>query len=101
MKDAANTPTRSGKSEDGNSIAKSKSEPNKTSSAVITTTNNNTKKQNKTEKKVKGKKQAKIPDHPKTDYSRECQFRYDARIKLDELLDEASLQELINSMGID
>ena len=97
MKDTANTPTRSGKSVDGDSAVKSTGKPKKVANATANSKNTNVAKQNnKTDKKVKEKKQATIPDHPKTKYSREYQFRYDARIKLDELLDEASAKLAIS-----
>jgi len=84
MADAIDTPIRSGRSVDGSSTAstsvrKSKKKGN--------TTNDSTKKQ---KKKMKEKKQAQSPHHPNTNYLREYQLRYDARIKLDELLGEAA-----------
>ena len=97
MKDTANTPTRSGKSVDGDSAVKSTGKQKKLANATEKKQNTNTAKQNnKKDKKVKEKKQAMIPDHPKTNYSRKYQFRYDARIKLDEVLDDASAKLAIS-----
>ena len=39
---------------------------------------------------MKEKNQAKIPHHLNTDYARDYQLRYDARIKLDAVIDEAA-----------
>lgn len=77
------TPTRSGKSVD--------------SSNAVNTTATKKKKQSTTPlgiksktKKAKGKKQAELPHNPNTYYAREHQLRYDDRIKLDAVVDEAT-----------